>query len=279
MQISDKNEVCLTTTEDISTPYLRNFLTNNKMIMQNMKKQIRKGFTLVELMIVIAIIGALAGLMFPMLSSAFRTMDLSTASTYSKQIADCYNQQNFTPNKQNIHKFAESMAKKGLNNTKIWCLDFDQLVKATEDEGKKLPGAVLENKKLNKEFREFPISWEIAVSTPKNAKDGSLRPLVWTRGLTRNGVWDTSKSVFDDENVGVIAFADGHTESYTDGLKGDDEKGMLTSVNGGRTFDYNKAVVKPAKGQIKILKWKGSVSSESSEESSADSSKQESDEE
>ena len=233
-----------------STPSSQLF--NNNKIMQNMKKQNRRGFTLVELMIVIAIIGVLASMIFPALSSVMGKGNQMTATNNARNISSGWltysktGTQQRKLNRPTIHEWAMVLARHAeLNDPKIWCLEFDPAVMDKTGSGTPMPVAVANeigsNWKLNAEFKAFPISWEVANRTDPNVKEPNKRPLVWTRGLKSNGTWDEATGVFKDGG-GVMAFADAHVVAYTS-LKDDNGEGVLSSYKGGRrTYNVRNAM-------------------------------------
>ncbi|MBO7522099.1 MAG: type II secretion system protein, partial [Opitutales bacterium] len=174
-----------------------------------------KAFTLVELLIVISIIGILAGLVLPsvwgMLFEGDRTKSLNAA----KQIATAWQkyttsggQQKRTVNAKDIHDWAFRLAEKAdLNEPTLWILDVDPKVAEKIGAGATMPaniGDKIGNEwKISEEFKSFPLSWEVANKIPPNAKGHT--PIIWTRGLKANGDWDKEIGVFGDRG-GHIAF-------------------------------------------------------------------------
>ncbi len=208
-------------------------------------KKIKKAFTLVELMIVIAIIGILAGLIFPAFGPVLRAVDKMTASSYASSIAKGWIQ--YTRNstvpllkKENIYLWAAVLAEKqDLNTPKLWCLTFDELVGFEIADGG-LPNVVVDiaqngDVRLNQKFANLPISWQVANGTPASAK--SSTPLLWTRGLKFDGRWDADMGVFKSEG-GHIVFVDGSVQWFSSLKKEGSNEGVL-NVYGSTTPTFN----------------------------------------
>ena len=227
--------------------------------MKNIKKS--KGFTLVELLIVIAIIGILAAMIMPNLGSVMGKGSQMKAQNAARSIAQAWIQASKSSAKPrmivapDIYGWAVKLAKWGdMNEPSMWLLDFDEAVMMKQGEGAPMPLSVLEKQgnveRLNPEFKAYPVSWEVANMSP-NAPNGT--PLVWTRGLKPNGYWDTTNMpVFKDG--GIMAFTDGHVQWFTsliDENSTEQQRGVLKVFNGtNRTFNIAQAVG----GSAKILK-------------------------
>jgi len=219
-----------------------------------MKKQIsKKAFTLVELLIVVGIIGVLAGLLFPVLGQISGTGAKVKSLNSAKQIASAW--MNFTKTGQKVQRvtatdiwgWAEVLAKRAdLNTAQLWILDNDPKVQDKLSESNVAMPVVVANKvgdnnwTSNAEFKAFPLSWAVANSTDPNA--GASVPLLWTRGLRPNGNWDDEWGVFRKAG-GHIAFADGRVEWFSS-LKDDNtQQGLLTVFDGTvRTFNIGQAI-------------------------------------
>ena len=163
--------------------------------MKNIKKS--KGFTLVELLIVIAIIGVLASLIYPALSQAMGAGSKVKSMNSASNIAKTWLSYVKTGTKtrivtgQTIYDWAAALARgvDDFNDPKLWILDFDLPVIEKISSGAAMPKFVIDRKgsstRLDPEFKSFPISWAVANRTDPNAPSGT--PLVWTRGLKPNG--------------------------------------------------------------------------------------------
>ncbi len=240
-------------------------------IMKSQRKS--KAFTLVELLIVIAIIGVLAGLIFPSLTKVMGVGSRAKSMNNARNIANSWISYTKTGTSarsvygKDIYDWAGVLAERaGLNDAVIWILDFDTPVMDKRAEGAPMPLTVANqtgaNWQINPEFKAFPLSFEVANRMDPNAPSGT--PLVWTRGLKSSGYWDKNTGVFKDEG-GHVAFTDGHVEWF-DSLRDENSRqGKLRIYNGtGRTFNIAQAI---RGGSGNILKSKVDVySDEESEE-------------
>ena len=234
----------------------------------NMKKQIKKAFTLVELLIVIAIIGVLAGMIYPALSQAIGAGSKMKSMNNASNIAKTWLSYVKTGTRtrmvvgKDIYEWAAVLAEKQeLNDPNIWILDFDLPVTEKISEGVAMPVSVSNrvgnNWKLNPEFKSFPLSWEVANRTDPNAP--AKTPLVWTRGLKSNGYWDEQTGVFKQEG-GHIAFVDAHVEWFTSLKDENTGQGLLNGYNKtNRTYNIAQAI---RGGSRNILKSKLAASAD-----------------
>ncbi len=218
-----------------------------------------KGFTLVELLIVIAIIGVLAGLIFPSLTKVLNVGGQVKSMNNARNIANAWMSYAKTGsrvhviNKPDIYQWIAVLAEKqDLNNPSVWILDFDPAV-ASARSNQAMPISVVNKigmtSKLNPEFKAFPISWEVANNVPTTAK--ATTPLVWTRGLKSNGTWDEETGVFGAEG-GHIAFVDAHVEWYTSLRDEDTGQGLLNAYNRtNRTYNIAHAIKGGSKNILK----------------------------
>lgn len=184
-------------------------------------KRISRAFTLVELLIVIAIIGVLASLIYPALSKAMGAGSQVKSMNNAKNIASAWLTCKDMIVARDIYEWAGILSKKGeLDDARIWVLDFDPRVQEKLGTGASLPLSVTEE---YQDFRTFPVSWEVANRTLKNSQSGT--PLLWTRGLKFDGTWDPDMGVFQSQG-GHIAFNDAHVQWYS-ALLDDNQKGVL----------------------------------------------------
>lgn len=214
-------------------------------------QKMKKAFTLVELLIVIAIIGILSSLIFPAIANAFKQVDKVKAQNNASGISKswlAYSKMDARPrmlSAKDIYNWAKVLAEKqDLNKPDFWLLDFDPAV-MEKTAGGSLPITIVNKTgntyQLNPEFTQYPISWEVANSTLPNAPIST--PLIWTRGLKGDGYWNSSDSPFAETKGGVIGFVDGHVvwfESLHDEASG---QGMLTVYGGTqRTANIAQAI-------------------------------------
>ncbi len=200
-------------------------------------KKASRAFTLVELLIVIAIIGVLAGLIYPALSKAMGAGSQVKSMNNAKNIAQAWITCDNMIAARDIYEWAGILSKKGgLDDPRIWLLDFDPKVQEKIAEGSSMPVSITEE---YGEFRNFPMSWEVANRTLKNAPAGT--PLLWTRGLRVDGTWDPDIGVFQDQG-GHIAFNDASVLWYVS-LLDDNQKGVLKRYGSAkRTHNIAEAI-------------------------------------
>jgi len=189
----------------------------------------RQGFTLVELLTVIAIIGILAALIIPAVGNVQNKAKQQAAASDGRQIGLAYNTfSNSGGRTRNIKDggdadsleanspelFAQILAQRsGLNDAAIWYIEADDELASTtipktviQDDGS---GSVTNNLTGNE-----PISWGVTVGLSTNAPT-STTPLIFTRGLEDGAsTWDET-SPWRGEG-GHIIFLDGHVTWYED---------------------------------------------------------------
>lgn len=200
-------------------------------------KKVSRAFTLVELLIVIAIIGVLASLIYPALSRAMGAGSQVKSMNNAKNIAQAWITSDNMIAARDIYEWAGILSKKAeLDDPRIWLLDFDPRVQEKVAMGASMPVSVTEE---YGDFKTFPVSWEVANRALKNAPSGT--PLLWTRGLKMDGTWDIDIGVFQDQG-GHIAFNDAHVQWYTS-LLDDNQKGVLKRYGSAkRTHNIAEAI-------------------------------------
>jgi len=218
-----------------------------------MKKQTsKKAFTLVELLIVVGIIGMLAGLLFPVIGRVGNTGAQMKSLNNAKNIVQSW--MNYTKSGQkmrivsapDIWSWAGVLAERAeLNTPQLWILDGDpQVQERLASSSVAMPVAISNrvgtNWQLNPEFKAFPISWAVANKTDSNAD--STVPILWTRGLRPTGAWDEEAGVFRKDG-GHIAFADGRVEWFKSLRDENTQQGILRVYGEtSRTFNIAQAI-------------------------------------
>lgn len=211
------------------------------------KRQAKKAFTLVELLIVIAIIGVLASFSIPKIIDIMRRGPELKSMAAARAIAQAWNTTVRETQKPvagaDIHAWAFDLAKKAnFNDPASWILEFDP---AISERGVPMPANVGIKAgsiwSISEEFKSSPLSWEVSRGVSPFAAGAT--PLVWTRGLKSDGTWDRADGVFADQG-GHIAYADASVKWYTTLRPDDAPKGVLRRFDNETlpTFNINDAV-------------------------------------
>jgi len=177
------------------------------------------GFTLLELLTVIAVIAVLTAILFPMVSRAMASAQRAKASSNLRQICLAYISYSHeggtlrsiranTPN-----QWAAQLARyTGLNEASLYFVDGDPAL-----EGIKQPSSILAD--LNDTasfeqtgFSQAPMAYAVASGLYTQAPP-STTPVAWTRGLRPNGTWSPNSPY--QGRGGFIGFLDGHIEWYS----------------------------------------------------------------
>lgn len=212
-----------------------------------------KGFTLVELIAVIAIIGVLAALLFPTVTGIQNRAKQTQASSNLRQVTLAYlnfsnsggtTRKMTTANTPDIYTWAARLARYGgLNDATVYFVNGDP----AHDTLSAIPPVVLEDvsnlTSVSPNFTGSPLSYSAARNLPSSAP-ASTTPIIWTRGLESGGDW-SEDSPFGGR-VGHIGFLDGHVSQY--GTLRDEEGGssglllVLNSRTAEKTTDISRAV-------------------------------------
>jgi len=202
------------------------------------RRSARRGFTLVELLTVIAVIGILAAILIPSVSSVRKSARRAEAAAQLRRIHAAYTvySEGGTRvrgiNASNVHEFARILAQYAeLNDPNQWIVEEDPLVQAEPT----LPVVIATpppsgsgNWELNADFANFPLSF--AVANRLSVQAPSSTPLAWTRGLNANGTWNSLDSndpgVYGDEG-GHVLFLSGEVKFFKD-----------LSADGGQLLNY-----------------------------------------
>ena len=189
----------------------------------------RNGFTLVELLTVIAILAILAAVLIPTIGAVLDNARKSTAQSNLRQIALAYRTyatEGGRPrsiNTESIYEWARILAQEvDFNDPRIYILGEDPLV---EQETRPLPVAIAHPPEdgigpwtLAPDFAGYPLSFAVATRVTSRANP-STTPIAWTRGLQLDGSWagaDSDQPGVYGSSGGHIAFLDGHVMWFRD---------------------------------------------------------------
>jgi len=212
---------------------------------------VRKAFTLVELLTVIAIIGILSGMLYPAITGGMIRAKQIVALNNVGQIAKShYTTVVASPSPviigvdenrtvvQNINEWAIDLAKKGgINESSFYFAgNFTPLAAMHE---------TIYNDRSNIENVDFKntsrIAYNVVAATRSNLKGTPRTALIWTTDggkIFEGGIWNQGSPWGDDG--GHVAYADGHVIFYKSTLVND--QGVFTDYKTGKpTHDPGRA--------------------------------------
>lgn len=187
----------------------------------------RSGFTLVELLTVIAVIGILAAIIIPTVGNVRERASRSAAASNLRQIAISYATYSTSGGRprsisaENIYEWARVLAQSGnFNDPQIYILPTDPMVEQTDQQMPRVvaspPASGAGDWTIDPTFQGFPLSFAVAARVSGRAPASST-PIAWTRGLQTSGTWASldaaTPGVYGAEG-GHIAYLDGHVVFY-----------------------------------------------------------------
>lgn len=238
------------------------FLLTLHIMLKNIQ-HVRLAFTLIELLTVIAIIGILAGIIIPSISTMKTKAQKAQAQSNARQIAMAYNTlaldgknigqggpfstQTNPHNAADIYEWAGVLAHNaGLDDASIWYIEVDGAAPPNIPNTVLAPG--LGDRGINPAFAGTSLGWTVVYGMPKSAP-ASKTPLLWTRGLQPDGSWtdkaigegESNKSVWGDAG-GHIAYLDAHVEWKSGTAENNDAGDFINIRTNEPTKNFNDAI-------------------------------------
>jgi prepilin-type N-terminal cleavage/methylation domain-containing protein len=189
-------------------------------------KRNNSGFTLIEVLAVVAIIGILATLLTPSIGSMIDRARRTRVSNNMRQIAIAYqtylNDGGSIKNLRaaaNVAQWASDLARQtGVNNGTLYAIPEDYLVAAEAQDIPKVIGISRDGSwQVTEDFSKYPLGLTVIVGISPGAAP-STTPLAYTRGLDpETGHWKPASGPdggIYGEKGGLIVFLDGHVEFF-----------------------------------------------------------------
>jgi prepilin-type N-terminal cleavage/methylation domain-containing protein len=201
--------------------------------MNQMGMKKKNGFTLVELIVVISIVGVLMAFVLPSISGVLERSRKSNAQNCLKQIVNAYlmyreDKGDIDPSTplvtdgwgketvRNIKLFAMLMAQEGLlNDAHSYIFPSDSLAKSKNTVQKDMivhADGVTYADCWSSDADSEGFSINIVLGLSNNCQSNTT-PIAFTRGLKSDGTWDETSGVFGKKG-GFVAFLDGRVKWF-----------------------------------------------------------------
>lgn len=201
--------------------------------MDTKPKTKKKGFTLVELLVAIAVIGILISLLIPAVGKVMDSARRAKGSNNVKQIALAYNQYAYddvngrtilpgslsdnTDTVNNAVEWSIVLARKGyLNDPNVYCFSGDSAAASVQAKSITTSSTATTTKAWDPSGANSGGADDFSVIVAENIPSDapmSTTPVVFSRGLQEDGNWNKTKGVYKDKG-GFIGFLDGHVEWF-----------------------------------------------------------------
>ncbi len=173
------------------------------------KQHSRSGFTLVELLVVVAIIGILATMLYGPIAGAIQNAETTTIMNNMRSIAQSYFQVTATKGKTvtgtSVALWAKDLATKGgVSDSSMW-FGGNYQPKDTATLPKSVKDAAFAG------FND-DIAFNVVRDLPKTLSNPGFVPVIWSRGLKLGtgeltGTFVSGKN--GDDKIALVGFADG----------------------------------------------------------------------